>query len=163
MIANLLRVSGEELEEILKDSSKINQKLEDIYEQEEIDRNVIRDLDKSWEGLLFVLTGQALNDSDHPLSAVLFSGQIVDEDQDLGYGPGHYLTPEQVRELNEMLAAVTADDLKKRYDPKAMAGIYPDIWEDNSGLEYVLHYFNVLKEIYAGAAQNNEAVITFLG
>ncbi len=162
IIANLLRVSGEDLESILKDSSKLEQKLEDIYSQDEISDEDIVDLDKSWEGLLFVLTGQPLGESEHPLSQVLFSGQVIDEEQDLGYGPGHYITPDQVNKFNDILAAVTVNELRNRYDPGAMAGIYPDIWQGDDGWEYILHNFNVLKETYSNAAKNNQAIITFL-
>ena len=35
-----------------------------------------------------------------PLAKIFFSGQLVDENQNLGYGPAHYLTRYQVKELN---------------------------------------------------------------
>ena len=86
MIGNFLRVTKTQLEDYLKDSTLLETRIYD-EESDDEDPNLV-DIDKSWEGILFLLTGQNLETIDHPLAKVLFSGQIIDEDQDLGYGPG---------------------------------------------------------------------------
>ncbi len=163
MIGNFLRVTNEELEEYLNDSSKLDDRLNKEFEMEE--SNLV-DIDKSWEGILFLLTGQNSENLDHPLSKVLFSGQIIDEDQDLGYGPGHYLRPDQVKKLYSDIAMLSTADLQGRYDPAKMdaLNIYPTGWMENGDdlLDYLLEYFENVKEVYSTASANNEALITFL-
>jgi hypothetical protein len=161
MIGNLLRVTSSELEEYLQDSSLLEDR---VYSDEaEEDPNLV-DIDKSWEGILFLLTGQNLENYNHPLARTLFSGQFIDEDQDLGYGPAQYLTPDQVKEVNAEISRITIDEISKNYDPKEMSEleIYPNIWDEEDNLEYLTDYFKTVQEIYLKAAQNNEAIITFL-
>jgi len=43
------------------------------------------------------------------MGRVWFSGQNIDENMDLGYGPAEYLTPEQVKELNAQLSNITVE------------------------------------------------------
>lgn len=161
MTGNLLRVTKAELEEYLKDSSLLEER---IYEEsDEEDPNLV-DIDKSWEGILFLLTGQNLETCDHPLGRVLFSGQIINEDQDLGYGPGQYLTSEQVKELNEEISKISADELSKKYDAGKMTelDIYPNSWKNENEVNYLTDYFKAIQEVYAEASKNDEAIITFI-
>lgn len=127
MIGNLLRVTKAELEAYLNDSSLLEDRLYD--ENEEPDYQNPDDIDKAWEGILFLLTGNGASTIDHPLAKVLFSGQLIDKDQDLGYGPAHYVTPEQVVDLNNQISKITIADLRLKFDPEKMTtlGIYPEI------------------------------------
>jgi hypothetical protein len=164
MIGNLLRVTKTELDEFLKDSSLLEKT---IYDEETDDENPnLVDIDKSWDGILFLLTGQNVANLDHPLAKVLFSGQLVDEEQDFGYGPAHYLTPEQVKVLNNQISIITDADLKQKYDPKKMEEleVYPTIWEEegDEAFDYLSEYFKELQQVYSSAAKNGEAIITFL-
>lgn len=162
MIGNLLRVTQTQLSEYLQNSSLL---LDNIYQEETEEGNPdLEDIDKSWNGIIFLLTGQNIDDSTHPLASVLFSGQLIDENQDVGYGPAHYFTPEQVRELNSQIAIISPQDLTERYDAKKMIelNIYPDIWDDEDALAYLITYFKNVQNIYALATQKEEAIITFL-
>lgn len=107
-----------------------------------------------------------MSNPNHPLVKVLFSGQLIDENQDLGYGPAHYLTPGQVVELNSQISNIKLEDLKLKYNPpKKMteSGVYPTIWnEGDEAFDYLAAYFVSLQNIYAEATQNGEAIITFL-
>lgn len=162
MIGNLLRVTNAELEEYLEDSSL----LEDRIYDEETENPMLIDIDKAWDGIIFLLTGQSIDNADHPLLRVLFSGQIIDEEQDFGYGPAHYLTPEQVAELNNEISEITTSDLKRKYDPEKMTEleVYPTIWEQegDDAFEYLREYFKSLQKVYSDATENGEAVVTFL-
>lgn len=159
MIANLLRVTTAELETYLLDSSLLEGR---IYSEEaEEDQNLI-DVDKAWDGIIFLLTGQNIQNADHPLVQVLFSGQLIDEEQDLGYGPGHYLTSDQVKDLNEKISKITTEDLKQKYNSKQMneLDVYP-IWDEDS-FDYLDENFKLLQQTYAEAANKEQAIITFL-
>lgn len=164
MIGNLFRVTTEDLEEILKDSSLLETK---VYAENSDTVTDLLDLDKSWEAILYLLTGHGvaeIEDAKPPLSWVLFSGQVIDQDQDMGYGPAHYINADQVKQLNKELDKITTADLSRKYNGKQMdeAGIYPEVWGEAESLDYVIDYFNQLKEFYKAAETENKAVITFL-
>ncbi|ACU60454.1 YfbM family protein [Chitinophaga pinensis] len=158
MVLELLRATPAELEAYIQDSSLLEDR---IYEAEEEDPAMVN-LDKSWEGILFLLTGKGLQHNDHPMQKVFFSGQNIDDDMDIGYGPAEYLTPEQVKETYAELCAITEEELTARFDPARMLElhIYPEIWEEEGIVYYLLAFFNELRTFYAKAAENNEAVIT---
>lgn len=162
MIANLLRVTTAELEEYLKDSSLLESR---IYndETDEEDPNLV-DIDQSWDGIVFLLTGNSFENNTHPLANVLFSTQVIDEEQDLGYGPGQYVKAKQVKELHEQLSNISTDALKKNFDAGKMkeAGVFPDVWDNPDTVDYLIEYFETIKEVYALAAKNDEAIITFI-
>jgi hypothetical protein len=161
MIGNLLRVTNTELDEYLKNSSLLEDR---IYSDEADDAHSL-DIDKAWDGIVFLLTGQCLAEANHPLVAVLFSGQLVDDEQDLGYGPAHYLLPNQVADLNSQIAPITTADLKQRYDAARMteSGVYPEVWEDDDeAFDYLAGYFTSVQQLYRDAAANGDAIITFI-
>ncbi|HLP39511.1 YfbM family protein [Lacibacter sp.] len=162
MIANLLRVTRAELEDYLNDSSLLESR---IYndETDEEDPNLV-DIDQSWDGIVFLLTGHSFENNTDPLAKVLFSDQVIDEEQDLGYGPGQYVTAEQVKELHEQIATISTDELKKRFDAGKMkeAGVFPDVWDNPDTVDYLIEYFETIKEVYALATKNDEAIITFI-
>ncbi|WP_267405410.1 MULTISPECIES: YfbM family protein [unclassified Chryseobacterium] len=163
MIGNLLRVTKAELEGYLNDSSLLEARL--YGENENPDYQNPDDIDKAWDGILFLLTGDGISEINHPLTKVLFSGQLIDENQDLGYGPAHYLTPEQVVDLSKQIAEITVNDLKLKFDPEKMTelGIYPEIWaEGDDAFEYLADNFLVVQKMYAEAAKNGEGMITYL-
>jgi hypothetical protein len=162
MIGNFLRVTQTELDEYLQDSSLLENR---IYDDESDDVNPnLTDIDKAWDGILFLLTGQSMENNDHPLSKIFFSGQYIDEDQDLGYGPGQYLTPEQVKDINKEITELSTDDLKSRYDSKKMTAleIYPIAWDDEGMVNYLTDYFVIVQKVFSDAAKNDEAIIAFL-
>lgn len=161
MIGNLLRVTKSELEEYLKDSSLLEDK---IYDDETESENLV-DIDKSWDGIIFLLTGQSLATAEHNLVRVLFSGQLINEEQDLGYGPAHYLTPEQVAELNNEISTIIIADLKEKFNPEKMnkLEVYPAIWDEgDDAFDYVADGFLTVQNVFADATKNGEAIITFL-
>lgn len=164
MIANLLRVNENELEKYLKDSSLLEN---DIYNEDSASKSLqLADIDKSWDGIIFLLTGKSFQDNDDSLMRVLFSGQLIDEEQDMGVGPAHYLTPNEVKEIYSQISTVRVEDLKEKYNPIKMdeLEVYPNIWkrDDDYGFDYLSRYFLDVQRIYAEASQNNEAIITFL-
>lgn len=161
MIGNLLRVTKSELEDYLKDSSLLENK---IYDDETENENLV-DIDKSWDGIIFLLTGQSFATAENNLVRILFSGQLIDEEQDLGYGPAHYLTPEQVAELNNEISTITIADLKQKFNPKKMneLEVYPTIWDEgDDAFDYVVDGFLTIQNVFANATKNEEAIITFL-
>lgn len=162
MVGNLIRVSQEELDAFKKDSSLLESK---VYEEESDEQDWYLYLDKTWEPIQYLLTGEGMSSfGNGQLGRVVLSAQILDEEQDLGYGPAHFLSPDQVIESNEALQKLDFEKVKKEYDGKAMdeKGIYPGNWDDSEAKEYVLEYFEELLTFYQKAADNKEAVLMFL-
>ncbi len=166
MIQNYLRVDNDTLNAFIKDSSS----LEAIVYGDDITNNEnFLDLDKAWEGVFFIITGQSLAkavEAEAPLLGILMGPLEIDPDQDMGYGPATYTTAEQTRVIYNAIKDLTKEELSANYDPNRMdeEGLYPDIWQnDENALEYLLDYFDDLKNFYKNAVENGEAVVTFLG
>lgn len=164
MVGNYLRVSKNELEAYIKESFKLEDRVYD--ENNEDDKNLIY-VDKAWEGIFFLLTGESLStieNAKEPLSLILNTTLEIDPEQDMGYGPAMYNTIEQTKEISAAMNQITLDELKKRYDAGKMTalGVYPDIWDEEDAIEYLIEYFNNLKAFYHTAAQEEQAVIFFV-
>lgn len=166
MIQSYLRVDNDTLNAFIEDSSR----LEDIiYSDDVINNENFLDLDKAWEGVFFLITGRSLAEAieeEAPLLGILMGPTEIDPDQDMGYGPATYTTTEQTRDIYNAIKDLTKEKLSAKYDPNRMAeeGVYPDIWQDDeNALEYLLDYFDELKNFYKKAVQQEEAVVMFLG
>lgn len=75
MIGNLLRVTKAELESYLEDSSLLEDKIyNDEVNDDEPESEKFVDIDKTWDGIIFLLTGQSLDTTESHLARILFSG-----------------------------------------------------------------------------------------
>ena len=162
MIMYLLRISKQELESYIDKP--------DLFLENRVDDAYSMDIDKAWGGILYLLTGKAFasgspEDEVDSLNRIFFSAQFFDEDMDVGYGPAHYLTPEQVAGIHRKIASLTEADLKAHYDPKAMSEeeeLYPSLDWDDEDFEYLYSHFQALQSFFATAASRGEAIVTFL-
>jgi hypothetical protein len=165
MIGNFYRVSNERLAAYLQDSSL----LEEDISGEDFERNNpnLMDIDKSWDGILYLLTGNTLDSleaADPLLSSVIIGRQVIDENQEMGYGPANYNDPAQVKEIAAVVAGITGSSLKAVFDSFTMTEleIYPGRWDDPGAFEYIETYYEQLRNFYLTAAKNQQAVITFV-
>lgn len=164
MISTILRVSDAELKDFLEDSSLLEER---IYDEDSDEDPDLLDLDKAWEGIFYLLTGTSTEEIENakpPLSWAIVGDKVLDEEQDLGYGPASYNTSAQVKEISEALNAFSTKDLIAKYDGEKMMemGIYPEIWEDEDSLSFLTEHFESLKDFYNHASKNNQAVISIL-
>jgi len=160
IIGNFLRVSPSKLSELQQQPDGIEALL--YPESEEIGNERHLDLDKAWHIIHFLLAGEAWGGR-QPLGNAICGGTELG-DVDVGYGPARFLTPAQVREVASALSDVSSTELWSRFDATAASGaqIYPaGSWTKEDG-EYVEDHFEKLKEFYAAAAQNNEAVLLYI-
>lgn len=127
------------------------------------DDDSVLDIGKAWDALLFLLTGAGIGRSDGPLASIYLTGQLIDPEQDLGYGPAHYLNAADVQRVNAHIQGLTPDKLQKRYDADALirASIYPSIWSAEDGT-YLVEIYKKLQAFYQAAAQAEQAVISFI-
>lgn len=162
MIMYLLRISKQELESYIDKP--------DLFLENRVDDAYSMDIDKAWGGILYLLTGKAFasgtpEDEVDSLNRIFFSAQFFDEDMDVGYGPAHYLTPEQVAGIHRKIASLTEADLKARYDTEAMnedEELYPSLDWNEEIFEYLYFHFQALQSFFATASSRGEAIVTFL-
>ncbi len=164
MIGNYLRVSQEELDEYLKDSNKLEER---IYSEENSDDKNLIDVDKSWEGIFFLLTGKSLatfEDATTPLRWILVPPQEIDPDQDLGYGPASYTNPIETKEVHDALNNITVEQLRNNFNGKLMIemGVYPEVWDEKESVDYLIESFHSVREFYNKAVQEKQAVLFFI-
>ena len=159
MIGYLLRVSQPTLEEYLADSSL----LEIQFSEMDLSDSHILDLDKEWDGVMFLLTGEKLGLGNGVLALTIMGGVPIDLEQDMGYGPALYLDPEQVKEVSIALENSTIETLHSRYHPEEMntMGIYPTGWKEDD-VSNLLATFENIQKFYSIASQNDQAIISFL-
>lgn len=162
MIMYLLRISKQELESYIDKP--------DLFLENRVDDAYSMDIDKAWGGILYLLTGKAFasgspEDEVDSLNRIFFSAQFFDEDMDVGYGPAHYLTPEQVAGIHRKIASLTEADLKSHYDPEAMnkeKKLYPSLDWNEKIFDYLYFHFQALQSFFAMAASKGEAIVTYL-
>ncbi|MBB5033691.1 hypothetical protein HNQ65_003281 [Prosthecobacter vanneervenii] len=121
------------------------------------------DIDKSWQIIHFLLTGDAL-DGDEPLCNAVMGGTEIG-DVEVVYGPARFLLPEQVVEVATALTSISEDELWNRFDIEAArkAEIYPQGWTGSeTDRSYVLNHFKCLKTYFVDAANAQEPVILYL-
>lgn len=164
MVCYLLKASNEELSAYVNDSSALVERLM-IHPDARKDN-----IDKSWEGIQFILTGCATYDLDKaaaPLKWLIFGDYGIDENLDLGYGPARCSTAEQVKEIAEALNAISTAEFEKMYSHACTVwdtDMYPAGFRpDDTYFPSFYSVFETLKQFYTEAATNEEAVITFLG
>ncbi|MFV0331834.1 MAG: YfbM family protein [Dysgonomonas sp.] len=165
MISNFLRVSQEELDSFLENSALLEDR---FYNEGDDEDPCMLDIDKAWDGIIYLLTGKSIQGIDMSdqsgLHTVILSGQLIDPEQDMGYGPAHYLTPDQVQELSATISKETRESMLSRFKPADMHDVYPTIWEEEGeeAFDYVFANFQELQKFYAQAAKENQAVISIL-
>jgi len=159
MTASFASITPTELEALKEDASNTSDLLFERVSTGDVTSGV--DIDKSWAAIHFMLTGSQWGGSE-PESLPVLGGTEIGAD--IGYGPARYLTPEQVLAAHQVLQLMPAAELKKRFIPTKLeeANIYPSgIWLDEGmdGFEYIEHWYEQLRALYAHAAKNGNAVL----
>jgi hypothetical protein len=133
------------------------------FEQGEMEAT---DLDKAWDGLHFLFTGN-VNGGDGPL-AFLHVGGVEVGTPDVGYCPARAVTAREVAEIHAAMRGLDEDMLRARFDPERMTRekVYPVIWdrppEEDDSFGYLMEYFRVLRQFLARAAGRNLGVVITL-
>lgn len=161
MIASFFRVSPKGLE-VLK--ANPDEAADLIFEMEEVEELEL-DIDKSWHGIYFLLSGMA--DLDEPteghIGRAVLGGHELGEDY--GYGPLRYFEPDEVAEIYNELKSISADELAGRFNPETLSehGIYPmnKKWTEEDK-DYLVDNYDFLLRYYETAAKNNEGMLLLI-
>ena len=158
MIGNFRQVTPAQLQALMDDPASVEAF---IYPDGGEAENGI-DVDKAWHGIHFMLTGDVWGGAS-PLANVVLGGVEIGEDA--GYGPARYITPDEVRAAAEVIRSLPREVLGKRYDAAAMAEneIYPDIWDEgDDAADYLLSYYESLRNYYLDAASKGNAMLKYI-
>lgn len=164
MIGNLLRVSNAELQSYLENSGLLEER---VYPEDYAEDSCLLDLDKAWESIYFLLTGCTSSDfekAEPPLSLILFNGALIDENQDMGYGPATYVSSEQVKEILKALPDLKKEELRSKFESLKYkdSELYPFNPDSEDMFDYIFDYYKEMKEFYGLASENNQAIISFI-
>jgi hypothetical protein len=161
MIGNFVSLQEEQLQALIEDPGSVEAFLHPEDSDDDEPANHL-DVDKAWQGIHFLLTGEAWGGTP-PLSMAVLGG--TEFGGDVGYGPAHYLTSSQVLEVAQAFMKVSRSELTKRFSPAAMseAAIYPEIWDEGEeALDYLLGYYDSLVLFYQEAASRGDAVLQYI-
>lgn len=125
------------------------------------------DLDKAWNAIHFMLTGDAAG-TKHPLGFI-FEGGAVIGDEDVGYGPARAFSAAATRHIADAVGAISRQDFLNRFNAPAMlkAGVYPEpLWEPDRAAEhneeYVADNFDSLRTFLIAATKERKGFLIFL-
>ena len=159
MIGNYRRVTREQLAALQADPSAVPGFLYD----DDPPPDLHLDVDKAWHAIHFLLHGQTWEGTG-PLYDAVLGGQPLGE-EDVGYGPARYLTPEEVKATAAALDQVSVADLLNRFDAHELNDndIYPQHWTgEEMDYKYVKEKFSRLVRFFRAAADGHDCVLLYL-
>ena len=169
MCLMLLRVEETELESYLEDSSLLDEAINsELFEE----RDVVTDLQKEWDGLIFLFTGESFGTMEesnfaNPVVRAMLSGQLINENQHITLSPANYLTVKETHEVYQQLIAINIEDFLENLnlDEAQKKQVY--IYGRNSGdleteKQWLKTSFKDLVEHYRLASEAHQAVISFI-
>lgn len=115
-------------------------------------------------------TGKAWNLIEHLLRRasfpvnVVYGEHVLDPEQDWGYGPASYLTPDRVRYAANALDAMPYSQLAQGVTIADLnaAKIYPSPWDGEVGVESGLEHYERLTAFIDSAADAGDAVLCWI-
>jgi hypothetical protein len=166
-----MRITTVELERLLADAAWGEKFLLDghfDYDQRDALElaNRYLDLDKNWQELHFLLTGEVTfsgySQAPLPLRNAIMGGHNTQYEATYDYH--RYLTPEEVKEVAGVLNQILPEDLRTRYKqysykphPQARP-ISPEEWGDGY-LDYLLELYKQIVKFFDEAAKENDVII----
>lgn len=120
------------------------------------------ELDKSWHGLHYLLTGTAW-EGEPPACFLVRGGSVILPDD--GEGATRLLSTTEVREFATFLASLPAGEIKARFVWETMMElqIYPTIWDrpaaEDDTRGWLLGYYAQLEHFVTGAAERGLSLL----
>ncbi|QQS87777.1 YfbM family protein [Fusobacterium canifelinum] len=137
---------------------------ETLEELEEKDGTELCDIDKMWNAIFFLLTGEPYSSEDSLFNELIFGSENFDDESE---EVARYIPTERVIKISKKLNEIDFQDYLKDFDMNKFKEneIYPDIWDYTEEKEEIMkelsNSFENLKEFYNKVAENrNIAVVT---
>ena len=151
MIANYQYLSDNELSQIVPDSRQ-EEELFDSVEDSTNENEMLIDIDKMWDALVFVLTGFSSSEflDDNPLREAVLGVTPLEE-------VSEYIAYTEKNKIAEIVEALESFDMHRALADFSMeackkADLYPDIWdylEDEEEIKsFILTCFVKMKDFY---------------
>jgi len=124
------------------------------------------DLDKSWHGIHYLLTGSAW-ESSPPLDFLVDGGRQVGR-IDSEHGPLRAFRAKEVQPIYESLSSIGPYELRKRFNARDMTAkeIYPDIWtraaNEEDSLRYLMDNLDRLRAFLHETLEAGLGILVFL-
>ena len=160
MCARYMEISDAAYKEIVE-----NDRYDMIYDLwDRADTNKA-DIDKTWNVLHFLLTGESAmyRLEDNLLSNIVLGHMVIDETALLAYS-----APAKVKEIAKEITGINFTDLLATLDMQKhkAAELYPDIWGYEVNNEDIMRYlsdnFDRLKQLYCAAAEHRNGVLVMI-
>ena len=125
------------------------------------------DLDKSWDGLLWLISEERRKRKHMLPDPELLETQALMPVEHLDGASRRvgYATPDRVTEISKALDKIDPETLRAHYQPRAMrkASVYPNIWDEPDSFDYLADYFATLRNTYRKAAAAGDYVLVAIG
>ncbi|PZM82177.1 DUF1877 domain-containing protein [Candidatus Gracilibacteria bacterium] len=135
---------------------------ETLEELEEKDGTELCDIDKMWNAIFFLLTGEPYSSEDSLFNELIFGSENFDDESE---EVARYIPTERVIKISKKLNEIDFQDYLKDFDMNKFKEneIYPDIWdyteEKEEIMEELSEHFKNLKEFYNKVAENKNIVV----
>ncbi|MBA4494261.1 YfbM family protein [Paenactinomyces guangxiensis] len=157
MTCYLQQITPERLEAVKNDSSL----LPSVINSEENPEEPL-DIDKTWQGIHFLLTGE-VGGGDPPLANALLGGTVFENASD--YIFASFLTSDEVKEVTEALRGISEKELKDRFNTEEMneLKLYPSFnnWIDDD-FDYLLGNYKDMVDYYKSAAEKGNPMLVYI-
>lgn len=153
MQGHLIRIDQVLLDDFLTDSKLLEQLIASKTETEQVS---FLELQDSWDGVQELLNSEPFENSEI-FKRALMSYQLIDESQDLGYGPAHYHTKDKVNEINKHLQTINLEDIKSDKEK-----YFPFTFDDQLRVEGNIETFITFLDFMKNSAELNKAVIFYI-
>lgn len=119
------------------------------------------DLDKSWDGILWLISEERREREFMLVDASLPETQALMPTERLDGTDVAYATPKAVLAITTALDAFDEETLREHFKPKAMksADVYPNIWDQPESFDYLASSFEQLRDMYRKAAEAGDYVL----
>jgi len=135
---------------------------ETLEELEEKDGTELCDIDKMWNAIFFLLTGEPYSSEDSLFNELIFGSENFDDESE---EVARYIPTERVIKISKKLNEIDFQDYLKDFDMNKFKEneIYPDIWDYTEEKEEIMkelsEHFENLKEFYNKVAENKNIVV----
>ena len=135
---------------------------ETLEELEEKDETELCDIDKMWNAIFFLLTGEPYSSEDSLFNELIFGSENFDDESE---EVARYIPTERVIKISKKLNEIDFQDYLKDFDMNKFKEneIYPDIWdyidEKEEIMEELSEHFKNLKNFYNKVAKNKNIVV----